>query len=202
MRQLISGPSADESAANPAVGSAVPAATHLLGLTIANGVATVNLSSEFLSGYSPSAPDARYAQVVYTLTQFATVSSVSFELEGQAVSGVAGIRVAYRDQLLSPIFVDRPAWGAAAGNPAKVSGVANVFEAAFRVAIKDAKGTVLADQPVTASCGTGCWGTFSTSVSYSVSKAQWGTLRVYDLSAKDGSVIDVAEYPVWLTPAG
>ena len=41
---------------------------------------------------------------------------------------------------------DRPAWGAAIGNPAKVSGSANVFEATFRIAILDGAGKVLADE--------------------------------------------------------
>ena len=202
MRQLIAGPSADELDANPALRSAVPASTRLLGLAIKSGVATVNLSSEFQAGYSQSAPDARYGQVVYTLTQFATVKSVAFEFDGQPAAGIPGQRPAYRDQLLRAIFVDHPAWGAGAGNPVVVSGVANVFEAVFRVQVEDAKGKVLADQQVMASCGTGCWGTFSTSVPYTVAKAQWGTLRVFDLSAKDGSTVDVTEYPVWLTPAG
>ena len=35
---------------------------------------------------------------------------------------------------------------------------------------------------------------------YTVTEAQWGTLRVYDLSAKDGSPENITEYPVWLTP--
>lgn len=202
MRQLITGPAAGELAANPAIGSAVPASTRLLGLTIKNGVATVDLSSEFQAGYASSAPDARYGQVVYTLTQFATVKSVAFEFDGQPAGGIPGQRSAYQDQLLRAIFVDHPAWGAGAGNPVVVSGVANVFEAAFRVQVKDANGKVLADRPVMASCGTGCWGTFSVSVPYTVARAQWGTLRVFDLSAKDGSPIDVTEYPAWLTPAG
>ena len=68
------------------------------------------------------------------------------------------------------------------------------------VELRDSSGAVLASQSVTASCGTGCWGTFSTSVPYTVATAQWGTLRVYDPSAKDGSPQDVRIYPVWLTP--
>lgn len=202
LRQLIAGPAADELAANPSIGSAVPASTRLLGLTIKGGVATVDLSSEFQTGASASAPDARYGQVVYTLTQFSTVKSVAFEFDGQPATGIAAQRAAYQDQLLPAIYVDRPAWGAGAGNPIAVSGVANVFEATFRVQVKDAKGKMLADQQVMASCGTGCWGTFSTSVAYTVAKAQWGTLRVFDLSPKDGTPTDVTEYPVWLTPAG
>ena len=104
--------------------------------------------------------------------------------------------------LLPAIFVDRPAWGAAAGNPARVSGIANVFEATFRAQILDAKGTVLADQQVMASCGTGCWGTFLAELAYPVDTAQYGTLRVFNLSARDGSVENLTEYRVWLTPAG
>ena len=52
-----------------------------------------------------------------------------------------------------------------------------------------------------ATCGTGCRGTFDVTLRYTVSKGQWGTLRVYDPSAKDGSPEDIRDYPVWLTPA-
>ena len=37
---------------------------------------------------------------------------------------------------------------------------------------------------------------------YAVGKAQYGTLRVFDLSAKDGTPENVTEYRVWLTPGG
>ena len=83
-----------------------------------------------------------------------------------------------------------------------MSGLANVFEATFRVRLLDAADGIIADQQVMASCGTGCWGTFTAQVSYSVASAQWGTLRVYDLSAKDGAPENLTDYPVWLTPAG
>jgi hypothetical protein len=200
IRQLIAGPNANELGARPAMYSTIPSTTKLLGLTISGGVATVSLSKEFRSG---SDRDVPLAQLVYTLTQFSTVKTVVLNLEGATAPLTLGGRANYEtDAFLPGIFVDRPAWGAAAGNPAKVTGVANVFEATFRVQIKDANGKVLADQQVMASCGTGCWGDFSTSVGYTVSKAQWGTLRVFDLSAKDGTPVDVTEYPVWLTPAG
>ena len=77
-----------------------------------------------------------------------------------------------------------------------------MFEATFRVQLLDRDGDTLADKPVMASCGTGCWGTFRTTLAYDVPTAQWGTLRVYDLSAKDGTPENVTEYPVWLTPRG
>ena len=207
IRQLIAGPNTAELGARPAMYTSVPAATKLLGLTIKSGVATVDLSKEFESGYSTGRPDERFAQVVYTLTQFSTVKNVTFTIEGKILASPLGTSIPTSrggdgTAFLPAIFVDRPAWGAAAGNPAKVTGVANVFEATFRVQIKDANGKVLADKQVIASCGTGCWGDFATTIAYTVSKAQWGTLRVFDLSAKDGTPVDVTEYPVWLPPAG
>jgi hypothetical protein len=198
----------------------IPEGTRLLGLTIANGVATVNLSKEFESGGGSASVLGRLAQVVYTLTQFPTVKSVSFELDGQPVTTFSGEgivlahpvgRADYTDQLPA-IWVDRPAWGAAIGNPARVAGLANVFEATFRISIYGAEPTgfdgglhfapKLADVQVMATCGTGCWGSFDATIEYSVNVAQWGWLRVYDLSAKDGSNENVTEYPVWLTPKG
>jgi len=188
----------------------VPPGTRLLGLSIDNSVATVNLSREFESGGGSASMLGRLAQVVYTLTQFPTVDGVRFQLDGVPVTvfGGEGVvldhavgRADYRDQVPA-IFVDRPAWNAALGNPGKVSGVANVFEATFRVRLLDAAGGILADQQVMASCGTGCWGTFEAPVTYDVAKTQWGTLRVFALSAKDGTPANVTEYPVWLTPAG
>ena len=105
------------------------------------------------------------------------------------------------DETLPDIFVDRPAWRAALGNPGRVTGNADVFEATFRVAVIDAGGKTLVDRQVMATCGSGCRGNFDVTAQYKVTKAQWGTLRAYNLSAKDGSVEDARDYPVWLTPA-
>ena len=208
MNAVLAGPTADE-AGDRTITSAVPTGTRLLGVTIKNGVATVDLSTEFDSGGGTASMQYRLAQVVYTLTQFTTVKSVIFQIEGQTVTvfGSEGIvldgpvgRADYLDQLPS-IFEDRPAYGAALGNPGRVSGSANVFEAAFRIALIDAGGKTLLDQQVMATCGTGCRGTFDETLRYAVSKGQWGTLRAYNPSAKDGTPENVRDYPVWLTPA-
>jgi len=97
------------------------------------------------------------------------------------------------------IWVDRPAFNAAIGNPARITGTTDVFEATFRIAILDATGRVLADEMVMATCGTGCRGTFDVTIAYTVNRAQYGILRVYNLSAKDGSPEAVRDYRVWLT---
>ncbi|MEJ7696474.1 MAG: GerMN domain-containing protein [Candidatus Limnocylindrales bacterium] len=190
--------------------TAIPNGTRLLGLSIKDGIATVDLSREFESGGGSSSAFHRLGQVVYTLTQFPTVQAVRFRVDGRTVTtfGAEGIviegpqaRADYLD-LLPSIFVDRPAFGAAVGNPARISGDADVFEATFRVALLDGSGRSLVDEMAMASCGTGCRGTFDVSLDYDLDRAQWGTLRVYFGSSVDGSPEDIRDYPVWLTPAG
>jgi germination protein M len=189
--------------------TAVPAGTSLLGISIKDGVATVDLSREFESGGGSASSAYRLGQVVYTLTQFSTVRAVLFQVEGRTVTtfGPEGIQLDgpqarndFEAQLPST-FVDRPAFGAAAGNPARVTGTSNVFEATFRVALLDGARKVLVDQMAMATCGTGCRGTFDVTLRYDVPRAQWGTLRTYFGSAQDGSPQDIRDYPVWLTPA-
>jgi hypothetical protein len=202
MTQLLAGPSRDELAARPAFYTSIPDATRLLDISISDGVATVDLSAAYATAMREFKGGQADAQVVYTLTQFPTVKSVRILVDGQVHLGGA-TRADYQlEGLLPAIFVDRPAWGAALGNPGAVAGLANVFEATFRVQVLDATGDVIADRQVMASCGTGCWGTFKERIAYDVNQAQWGTLRVFNLSARDGAPENVTEYPVWLTPAG
>lgn len=205
---LLDGPSASEASGGP-ISSAVPAGSRLLGLSIENGVATINLSREFESGGGSLSTMVRLGQVVFTLTQFPSVESVRFEIEGEPaeVFGSEGIvldrpvgREDY-EEILPAIFVDRPVYGAAIGNPARVTGTSNVFEATSLVSILDGDGRVIAETVVTATCGTGCRGTFDVTLRYDVPAAEWGTLRVWAGSAVDGSPIHVRDYPVWLTPA-
>jgi Sporulation and spore germination/Immunoglobulin-like domain of bacterial spore germination len=226
MRALLAGPSAKERAAEPQIVTLIPAGSRLLGIEISGGLATVDLSAEFASFSPDDAWDGgmfelhgRLAQVVYTLTQFTTVDRVNFKLEGKPVKVLYGMadpedgsseaivldkpvtRATYRDHYLPLIFVDRPAWGAALLTPGRVTGLANVFEAQFRMALLDRNDKVLADVPVLASCGTGCWGKFDVTLSYHVSTAQWGTLAVWNISEFSGRRTNVREYPVYLRPA-
>ena len=194
--------------ARPAMYTNIPEDTRFLGLTIDNGIATLNLSKEFDADGGSGSVLGRLAQVVYTLTQFPTVTGVSFQIDGApktvfdadgvAFDGPVG-RDDFTDQLPA-IFIDRPAWSGALSNPARVIGLANAFEATFRVEILDSADQTLAAAPVGATCGSGCWGTFDVTIPFSVGEAGWGTLRAFEPSAKDGSPTNITEYPVWLTP--
>lgn len=206
---LLAGRNDVEAGASPAITTAIPDGSRIVSpLTIDGAIATVDLSHEFEDGGTPETVASRLAQVVYTITQFPEITGVSFEIDGKptAVFGPEGFlvnpraeRADFTDQLPT-VFVDLPAWASDTGNPMRLTGVANVFEATFHFRLLDSEGRSLADGPVMATCGTGCWGTFDVSVPYVVPASAPGILQVYELSAADGSIQNLTEYPVTLSP--
>jgi germination protein M len=206
MELLLAGPTTDEVAGTPAISTAVPEGTEVIGVEVAEGVATVDLSSEFDDGGGSFGMFARLAQVVYTLTRLPDIDAVAFEIESEPVTVFSseGIeldgpqqRADYFD-LLPPIFVDHPAWGEPVTSPIQVSGLSNVFEAVSQVMLTDDDGEPLFEDMVLASCGTGCWGDWSIEIPYEVDREQFGALIVWEFSAEDGSRIHITEYPVRL----
>jgi len=202
--RMLTGPSAAEYAAG--LRSRIPAGTTVRGVRISAGIATVDLSSSFESAASPSAMPLRIAQVVYTLTQFPTVTGVRFAINGQGVTVVGGVPVqspqtrAMYSGYLPAITVRSPVIGARVTSPVTVSGTADVFEATVSVRIMDSAGHEIARTFTTASCGTGCRGDYSVTVSYSVPRTQPGTIEVFESSAKDGQPVNVQLIPVTLAP--
>jgi hypothetical protein len=204
LERLLTGPSTAEHAAG--LHSQIPAGTTLLGLRISAGIATADFSSSFQSAASPSAMPLRIGQVVYTLTQFPTVTAVRFAINGQGVTVIGGVPVqspqtrAMYGGYLPAITVRSPVIGAQVGNPVTVSGTADVFEATVSVRILDLAGHEIARTFTTASCGTGCRGGYSVTIPYSVPRTQPGTIVVFESSAKDGLPINVQLIPVTLAP--
>lgn len=90
MEELLAGPTEDELSILPLLHTQIPEDTELLGLTIEDDVARVDLSVEYESGGGTLSITARVAQVVYTLTQFPTVDAVEFYLEGELVEVFSG----------------------------------------------------------------------------------------------------------------
>jgi germination protein M len=204
LKALLAGPTSAEKAAG--LTTMIPTGTSLRGLNIANGVATVDLTSTFDDGGGSLSERFRLAQVVYTITHFPTVQGVNFQMDGKAVTAFGGegivldhpqTRSDYSD-LLPAILVESPVIGQSVSSPVTVSGTANVFEATVSVWILDEHGTKVGDGFITATCGTGCRGTFSGRISYSVSHDQKGTVEVFESSAKDGSHVNVVKIPVTL----
>src|ERR1043166_1544316 len=94
LHELLDGPTHRERAAGMV--SEIPSGTGLLGITIANGVARVDLSSDYEAGASSRSLQLRLAQVVYTLTQFPTVRAVRVSVDGTPVGNQAVGRGTYK----------------------------------------------------------------------------------------------------------
>ena len=206
LEALLRGP--DEFEQGYGLSSAIPEGTQLLGLRIEEGIAYVDLTSEFESGGGTLSMQMRLAQVVYTLTQFPSVEGVLFSLDGEQVDVIGGEGIVV-DQPLHPrdfrdflpaILVTSPALGQTVGNPVAIRGSANVFEANVSVEVLDASGQEIASTFTTATCGTGCRGTFAVSLAYEVDEEQDGTLVVHDDDAAGtGTYPHEVRIPVRLT---
>jgi hypothetical protein len=193
LAELVTGPSRAEAAAG--MTSAVSPRTTVTIAGISDGVATVSFPPEFYAG-GRAAARLRQAQVVYTLTQFPSVSRVALQSAGEPVAAPVG-RSDYAD-LLALIVVADPVVGQRVSSPVTVSGTANVFEATVTLRLLDAAGREVATRFTTATCGSGCRGSWSVSVPYRLGRTQQGTVQVYEVSAEDGSRQHVVNVPVVL----
>ncbi|MFE9955480.1 Gmad2 immunoglobulin-like domain-containing protein [Micromonospora sp. NPDC005299] len=182
---LADGPSPAESATG--LTTLVPAGTEVT--RIAGGVATLVPPAGFDAGGTATAR-LRRAQVVWTLTQFSTVRRVAF-----APADTATGRDDYAD-LLPPIVVTAPAIGDRVTSPVTVTGTADVYEATVSVRVLDAAGQEIGTAFTTASCGSGCRGAYRLNVRYGRAASRLGTIEVYEVSARDGSRINVVRVPV------
>ena len=206
MEALLARPSEFE--ANAGVTTALPPELELRDLTIDDGVATVDLSEGFGKGTGSAGEFLQVAQIVYTLTQFDTVTGVLFEVEGKPLKMTPGhgillsgpqTRRDWRD-FLPPILVTEPQMGERVTSPVTIEGTANVFEATVSMRLVDAEGKRLARSFTTATCGTGCRGTYEHQLTFEVDREQHGVIEVWQASAEDGSKMDVVKIAVTLVP--
>ena len=161
--------------------TAVPDGVESAEVSITDGIAIIDLLGEL--------PEEALAQLVYTLTQFPTVESV--EIEGKTYT-----RADFED-LTPAILVESPFAFEEVSSPLRVTGTANTFEATFNYELTDTDGKIVDENFVTATSGTGTRGTFDfTTDLYTVPFDGVGSLIVFELSAKDGSRINLVEIPL------
>jgi spore germination protein GerM len=207
LESLLEGPDSFEE--DYGLDTAIPEGTQLLGLAIDGSIARVDLTSEFESGGGSLSMQTRLAQIVYTITQFPTVKGVVFSLDGEPIDVLGGegviidhplTRRDYAD-LLPPILVTGPALTASVESPVLIRGSANVFEANVGIQVLDENGEVIEETFTTATCGTGCRGTYRTRVRFEVDHAQQGTIVVHDDDAAGtGTFPNEVRIPVRLLP--
>lgn len=145
----------------------------------------LNLTSE-VRAEDAEPSKAGLAQLVYTMTQFASADSV------ELVGGATYKRADFEEQ--TPlILVESPLAYEEVSSPLRVTGTANTFEATFQYELKDSAGVVVDEHFVTATSGTGTRGTFDfTTKPFD----DVGSLVVFELSAENGSRVNEAEIPL------
>ena len=173
MKLLLAGPPAGFE-------TTIPAGTEVRDLGFANGTATLDLSSQFAEG---TVDRLRVGQVLYTLTQVPTVKRVVLTVEGEPVPGAPPNPQkpgpAY-EEILPAIVVNRPSGLDPVKSPLTVSGTADVFEANVTIKVLDESGEELVSTFTTATCGTGCRGTFAKRVEFEAEPGSEVTLVVQD----------------------
>ena len=154
---------------DPGLINLVPGGTTLLDVTLEDRVLTVDLDlPDAGAGVGSEFEALLYEQIRHTGAQFPTVRRVEIlEEGGDPRSGhldAAKIRGPARPDrfAVSPIIVTRPAHRqkVAAGD-VRVRGSANVFEATVGLVLIDPNGDVAEEAFTTATCGTGCRGTWA-----------------------------------------
>lgn len=206
LEALLAGPTAEEQAAG--LHTQIPPGTEFLGLTVADGVATVDLSGEFGAGVDPIEDRGRLGEVVYTLTQFPSIESVNFRLDGKplvfrrengSAIGRPQSRLTFED-VTPAILVERPAVNDTVESPLVVSGTANTFEAQLMVRVRDGEGNTLVSESAMATSGSGTRGTFNETLRFSATTPTI-TLEVYEISAASGRPIHVVSIPLNMVSA-
>ena len=95
------------------------------------------------------------------------------------------------------ITITTPAEGDTASVPFTVSGEANTFEATLTVEAVDESGLVACVRQLTATSGSGTPGTWEGTLAFPPEEDPLPVmLRAYTHSAKDGSIIDLVEFPI------
>jgi len=198
---LLAGPTDDE--AGIGLSSEVPEGTELLGVDVADGTATIDLSDEFQSGGGSLSMQARVAQVVFTLTQFPTVDDVTITIDGESVEGIGGEGVpasgltrAEFESLTPMVLVESPFPFEEVGAPLEATGMSNTFEANVEYSLTDAEGAVLDEGFTTATAGNGTWGTFELSIDAELPDSGSGTLAMFQTNQETGGRQDVYEVPI------
>ena len=183
LQALIDGPTEAMSEQVPALTTAIPDGTRLLGISIDGGVATVDLSAEYESGGGSMAMFSRLAQVTFTATRFPSIEAVRIALDGEVVDVFSGegfdlsepITRSYFDDtgLVPEVLVESPAWWETVASPVTVEGTTSP-EAELTWELLDDDGLPLASGETAADAD----GSFSIEVPFELDRSQVGNLFV------------------------
>lgn len=209
LEYLFAGPGAEET--ENFLGTAIPEGTTLRAISIQEGHAAIDLSSEFEAPSDGDGVGQRVGQIIWTLADLG-VESVDILVEEQPLNlPTLGVTDPYTpeefESLLMPITVSMPFAGQeVVASEIHIAGTANVFEATVTIRVEDAdgnsilqnaKGKAIEETFTTATCGTGCRGTYEIDVPVGVGHVPIeATVVVYEVSAENGEPINEVRIPI------
>lgn len=205
--ELLAGRPSDVGATRP-----FPAGTRLLGLGLAGGTATVNLSRQALGA---SGGDGYALQaLVWTVTQLPRVKRVVVQVEGRSggtldgrpLAGLLGVgaggRQLVRDRAarLAPILLAEPTPRAAVdGNRVVAKGQARVAAGMVGLRLHDSSGQVVSQSYAALPSSAPAWAAFSGALTFvPPPKPQLWTVEAFEASPTDASVTYSVAVPVWV----
>jgi len=193
----------------PGATRVLPAETKINGISIKDGVATVDFSEEVLQANVGATGEALGIQsIVNTLTEFPEIEKVSFLVGGKLDDkakdwwGHIGLYDMPFERDVSKVYepviwVTHPEPGSKISSPLEIKGSARVFEAAVSARITDDTGKELAKGYTTASEGAPGRGDFVFSIPFTPPTATGsGNVEVFWNSPKDGTELDKVIIPV------
>jgi len=201
--ELVHGTAQDPDHSTP-----YPPSATINSVTISGGVATVDWSADVLAaGVGASVEALGIQSVVYTLTEFSSISRVRFTVEGKTRGSASNGRTIEdwwghaglagqpwkRDaaiDVLEPITLYTPANGSSSSGALALTGEASTFEANVGIVLRNAAGKVIVQTSTTASIGAPERGRFSKTITFTppTTRQTW-TLQVIEDSAEDGSIL-------------
>ena len=201
---LLDGPTAAELDAG--VVTLIPDGTELLNVEVVGDAATVDLSSAFESGGGSLSMIGRVAQIVFTVTQFDGIETVSFRLDGELITelggegiGVDAVQRLDNEYVLPFILPETPWPGQTVSQPIQVTGLSNVFEAQVNYEVFGPDGVILVEGYFMATSGTGTWGTFDATLDpLPAGTTGEVTVRMFEVSAENGDHVNVVDVTVQL----
>jgi len=192
----------------PGAARVVPAGTKIRGVSVHDGLATVDFSREVLrANVGASGEELGIKSIVNTVAEFPGVQKVSFLVEGALDQeaknwwGHVGLHAQpfVKDvaKVYEPaIWLTSPTPGQVVASPIEVRGSARVFEAAVSARLLDDAGKELASGFATAAQGAPGRGDFVLPLKYQANSPGQGKVEVYWDSPKDGKEMDKVVIPV------
>jgi len=192
----------------PGAARVLPPATKIRGITVRDGLATIDFSRDVLRANVGASGEALGIQsIVNTITEFPGIQKVSFLVEGKLDQeaqnwwGHVGLHSQPFTRDVSKVYepviwVATPASGQKISSPLEIRGSARVFEAMVCARLLDDSGKEIAGGFAIAAQGAPGRREFTLTMDYQAVSPGNGKLEVFWRSPKDGKELDKVVIPV------